>query len=470
VFSRSESARLLQALAAATKLLRVATAYLTVYGYEILARRLSSMIRLIVGSPDACNNIREVLDLFRKTIENGPPSNQKRAIVRAFHQELVRGSARVRAFDPRFIDRLHAKVYIFDNHAAYVTSVNLTHSGLWLNIEAGHVVRDPSNVAFYIRCFDEFFETADELLTELLPRIENSWAFAPAADPYLLYLRVLLELFADVPDLDASTTYRLADYQRMIVGSVLHVLREQRGALLVAPTGTGKTVMAAYIAASLFPSVVRRIFVLCPNPSLKTMWETVFLRFRVPPQVITHGILQEKGKRTRESEERLSDLLGTLDPRDLVIVDESHAFRNPDSIGFRNVAKFLSTSGAKARRLLLTATPMSTGIENLNAQLELVSDEQLQDVSDVARARSIVNVTLPFIINHFGMEGSGARRALRFGKQLRSFPKIVVKTIAYTSPMESVFESIRKMQLRFRRRLRTAGILRLRHRRPCGRR
>lgn len=171
------------------------------------------MIRLIVGSPDACNNIREVLDLFRKTIENGPPSNQKRAIVRAFHQELVRGSARVRAFDPRFIDRLHAKVYIFDNHAAYVTSVNLTHSGLWLNIEAGHVVRDPSNVAFYIRCFDEFFETADELLTELSPRIENSWAFAPAADPYLLYLRVLLELFADVPDLSPS---RLSAHDRWV--------------------------------------------------------------------------------------------------------------------------------------------------------------------------------------------------------------------------------------------------------------
>lgn len=189
------------------------------------------------------------------------------------------------------------------------------------------------------------------------------------------------------------------------------------------------------------------------------MWEAVFLRFRVPPQVITHGILQKKGKRTRESEERLSDLLGTLDPRDLVIVDESHAFRNPDSIGFQNVGKFLSTSGAKARRLLLTATPMSTGIENLNAQLELVSDERLQDVSDVAKARSIVNVTVPFIINHFGMEDSGTRRALRFGKQLRSFPKIVVKTIAYTSPMASVFESIRKMQLRFRRPKKDSGQL-----------
>ena len=140
-------------------------------------------------------------------------------------------------------------------------------------------------------------------------------------------------------------------------------------------------------------------------------------------------------------------------------MDESHVFRNPHSIGFRNVAKFLSTSGAKARRLLLTATPMSTGIENLNAQLELVSYEQLQDVGDVARARSIVNVTLPFIINHFGMEDSGARRALRFGKQLRSFPKIVVKTIAYTSPMASVFESIRKMQLRFRRPKKDSGQL-----------
>jgi hypothetical protein len=40
-----------------------------------------------------------------------------------------------------------------------------------------------------------------------------------------------------------------------------------------------------------------------------------------------------------------------------------------------------------------------------------------------------------------------------------SFPKIVVKTIAYTSPMESVFESIRKMQLRFRRPKKDSGQL-----------
>ena len=259
------------------------------------------MIRLIVGSPDACNNIREVLDLFRKTIENGPPSDQKRAIVRAFHEELVRGSARVRAFDPRFIDRLHAKVYIFDNHAVYVASANLTSSGLWLNIEAGHVVRDPIDVAFYIRCFDEFFETADELLTELLPRLENSWAFAPEADSYLLYLRVLLELFADVPDLDAEhdlSPSRLSAHDRWVcpacspraAWSASHCTHRNRQD---SNGGLHCGVAVSFGGTSDLRSM--------PNPSLKMMWESVFLRFRVPPQVITHGILQEKGKRTQRA-------------------------------------------------------------------------------------------------------------------------------------------------------------------------
>jgi len=62
---------------------------------------------------------------------------------------------------------------------------------------------------------------------------------------------------------------------------------------------------------------------------------------------------------------------------------------------------------------------MSTGIENLNAQLGLLSDEQLETVSDVARARTIVNVTLPFIINHFGEEAH-RRRTRRLSLSMAS--------------------------------------------------
>ncbi|HXI97355.1 MAG TPA: DEAD/DEAH box helicase family protein, partial [Gemmatimonadaceae bacterium] len=294
VFNSKDSGQVVQGLAPGTHFLRVATAYFSVDGYEILVKHLSeALVRLLVGSPDACETVDQILNEFQRSIETGAPTADKRTAIQAFHRELVSGTTRVRYFDPRYEPRLHAKVYIFDWDVAYVTSANFTRNGLRFNIEAGYTTSAASDVRLFIDQFDYHFARGDDLLPRLLPALEESWAFAPAVPPYLLYLRVLLDLYFGIRDLP-DAEYQLAEYQRMIVGSVLQVLRDRRGALLIAPTGTGKTVMAAYIAASLFPEEIRRVFVLCPNKSLESTWRQTFLRFGISAEVITHGILQEK--------------------------------------------------------------------------------------------------------------------------------------------------------------------------------
>lgn len=454
VFDRRESGRVLEALAPGTHVLRVATAYFTVPGYEIVARRLTgSVIDLLVGSEDAVESVTEIIRAFTESISRGSPTWQKREALRLLHTELVQGSARVRVFDPRLEPRLHGKLYIFDADIVYTTSANMTGNGLRSNIETGQVVDDPKAVAFYIQKFEEHFKNARNLLPELLPTIEESWAFSELVAPYLLYLRVLLELYFEVPDLGDRTDYQLAVFQRMIVGSVLHVLREQGGALLIAPTGTGKTVMASYVAASLFPQTVHRVYVLCPNPSLADAWRMVLRAFGVTPDVITHGILQQKGQTTPESIERLENILASTRATDLVIVDECHVFKNPDSQGYENLNRLLQgLHRGAARRLFLTATPMSTGIEDLNTLLTMLSGEELDDVSDVATASSIVNITLPFIVSNFGHpDAGGGNRSLLFGRDMRSFPRIQFQTRRYPSPMERVFAEIGDLDLQFLR-------------------
>ncbi|WP_437758477.1 helicase-related protein [Sorangium sp. So ce1389] len=455
IFETASSAKVVRALAERTEVLRAATAYLSVGGYEILTDPLrEATMRLLVGTEQAWPSVADILRRFQQSIERGPPSESKQRAIRHFHQGVVTGAVRVRHFASKYKPRLHAKVYLFDGRAAYITSANLSQSGLRSNIEGGYVARAEEVVEYYLSRFEEYFNEAEDLVPEILPVLEESWAFQPLVSPYLLYLSVLLKLFPEPPDLSGQTDYRLARYQEMMVAAVLHILRERRRALLVAPTGTGKTVVGSYIAASLFKEPIARIVVLCPNSRLSQEWTKTMDRFGIHPAVITHGIMQGKGRRTERAADDLDQRLATIRDTDLVIVDECHVFRNPSTQGYDSLARLI---GGKRTQgvpwlLLLTATPMSKGLDDLNTLLGLLDDAPLSAIPEIATARSVVNVTLPFIIEHFGEESrKHPGRGLMFGSELRFFPTVRVRTERYRSAMGEAFTHISRMRLSFRR-------------------
>lgn len=447
VFDRAGSGRLVQRLCNGTRHLRVATAYVTVQGYDAVARRLDeSVFRLLVGSEDAVRSIPDVLDYLRRHIERGPATDEKRRSIHKLREELIAGTARVRMFNAKYLERLHAKVYLFDARAAYITSANLTHSGLWSNIEGGELVDQRDKVEYHLQKFDEFFDKGVDLLPQLVETLEQTWAFQPPVAPYLLYLRVLKDIFGSVPDLP-DVEIQLADYQRMVVGSILQVLRDEHGGLLIAPTGTGKTVMAAYTAAALFFKPIMRVIVVCPNESLASRWEQDFTYFGRTCLTVTHGIVQGKGAQTGDSikAKRLESLLDKTRKTDLIIVDEAHAFRNPKTTGYQNLKRLLAGSPehGKPMSLLLTATPMSTGLTDLNALLGLIGKEQLHSVQDIARSRTTVNITRPFIEDYFGKaKTEGGPRLLRFGYEMRSFARVRFRKAVYPFTIEPLIEAI----------------------------
>lgn len=456
VLDTRESARVVQALGPGTALLRVATGFLSIGGFEILAAPLrESWLRLLVGYDAAVLSVADILKSFRRSIEDGPPSSSKQSTLRNLHHNMSTGQASVRYFDPRHKPHVHAKVYLFDEYAAFVTSANLSNSGLRTNIEGGYVVRDSSSIEYFRTRFDELFEAAQDLRKGMLDELEKSWVFHPLVEPYLLYLYVLLALYPRVDDLSHRSERQLAKFQELIVGAVLQSLREHRGALLVSPTGTGKTVMSGHIATVLQQRrEIERIFVLCPNEGLKRKWKAEADQFRVHMQVITHGIVQGKGKPSDGVEKRLQRELSRAHSSDLVIVDESHVFRNPETNGFENLDRFVGqrSNAGTPRLLLLSATPMSKGLDDLNAQLTLVGAASLDAIDGVARSPGVVNVTLPFIIKHFGTDGRGGPGiALEYPQGLLYFGRIRTATMRYPATCEAVFEHIEKLQLRFRR-------------------
>lgn len=91
--------------------------------------------------------------------------------------------------------------------------------------------------------------TPAELINQ--PLIEKLLDYVNARDPYDVYIRALVELYR-LPDAPVPTELKpLTLYQRPVVARVLQALQDYRGAMLVASTGLGKTVMAAHVVAYL---------------------------------------------------------------------------------------------------------------------------------------------------------------------------------------------------------------------------
>jgi superfamily II DNA or RNA helicase len=149
----------------------------------------------------------------------------------------------------------------------------------------------------------------------------------------------------------------LLDTQRRSFRRILAALRRHRGALLADPVGSGKTFVALAVAAALNP----RNPTACLVPAtLVAQWRSVAARVGVRASVASH---QQASR-------------GRLPPgtRGLVIIDESHHFRNPSTRRYRHVAPWLIGRPT----LLVTATPVVNRLADLAHQLLLgVRDDVL---------------------------------------------------------------------------------------------
>lgn len=138
---------------------------------------------------------------------------------------------------------------------------------------------------------------------------------------------------------------------------MLAALGRHGGGLLADPVGTGKTYVALAVAAAIAP---RETVAIVPA-ALLDQWRRTALRLGVAIQLHSH--------------ERCSRGQLPGPERTLVVVDESHRFRNAASHRYRHLAPWLV--GRKV--LLVSATPVVNRLDDLAAQLLLaVRDDVLR--------------------------------------------------------------------------------------------
>lgn len=144
--------------------------------------------------------------------------------------------------------------------------------------------------------------------------------------------------------------------QRTSFRRALGAIRRHGGALLADPVGAGKT----YVALAVAAACTRRPMACLVPAALVDQWRAVAATLHVPVVVWSHE---------RVSRGALPAQCGPL-----VLIDESHHYRNPGTRRYRTLAPWLV--GRQA--LLVTATPVVNHLDDLTHQLALtVRDDAL---------------------------------------------------------------------------------------------
>jgi len=270
-----------------SSLVRIATAYFEPSGWKCLKDVLKGKeVRLLLGRPDnAEDKIKDVVDDFFSSLNTGTFDDRVQ-VIQELRDAIAKGQFLVSVsgdknhdttLAPRYIYH-HAKLYISDNTKAVVTSANFTYHGLVSSREAGITITEPDDVNYFVERFDYYFNSGIPIAVLLLEKIDE---WLKIYRPYDIYMMSLISLYGLPGDEKPGKLPPLAGYQRPVVSRIIRNIEDYGGAMLVASTGLGKTIMAAHIVAHLrSQNKIDSAIILCPS-GLKAMWQRTMRAARV---------------------------------------------------------------------------------------------------------------------------------------------------------------------------------------------
>ncbi len=454
---------------------RIATAFFEPGGFEALLPVLKGCsVKLLLGRQEgAADRARQALEEFVSFLSNMPGENRTAAIME-LRDALKRGVFHLSVSDdfggtalsPRYLYQ-HAKLYMADRERAVVTSANCTASGLINSREAGVEITDREDVCFFVDRFEEYYAKARPVGEELLAILEEWLRIHP---PATVYLRSLLEIYAMDEDYHSGTLPALAAYQKPVVSRLVHTMEMYRGAMLVASTGLGKTIMAAHLLAWMrMQGDIDRVIVLCPA-GLKGMWRRTMRAARISSEEFSYYLLSVDDWQRFRDVSILDNELKTCDDRTLVILDESHHMRNALEKGELRVRnrKIIEAVEKGTRILLMTATPYSRDVGDINNQLRLLprhgdaghlfSDTHgefwsVETPDEMRTLEAGAVLTTPSVVRYYSeRDERGLPYVLFSGDQKRYFPvRLNLRMISCENPLDELLVDLLKSDLLYRK-------------------
>ena len=186
--------------------------------------------------------------------------------------------------------------------------------------------------------------------------------------PFEIFLRVLWELYGDEveQDLEVDKGLPLTSFQKHGVVRALRLIDETGGVIVADEVGLGKTFIAGEILAH-YQDRRQRVLLVCPAALRDTSWKNFISDFELYLEVVSFEELardKQLWDEDRRPNARSSNLKRDIDEYQLVIIDEAHNYRNPDSPSRADALRTL-LYGKRKDVLMLTATPVNNSLWDL---------------------------------------------------------------------------------------------------------
>ena len=382
------------------------SAYFTIYGYELLAEELESVgaVRFLFGDPTSIEQVdpgAQEPKSFELTEQGLTPNHtlQQRQLAQRCAAWVARDSVAIRSV--RQSNFLHGKLYLTDGPdggGGVVGSSNFTRRGLGGGGQANLEINLSTDDAITLSELREWFnrlwnneqrtEDVKGRVLDALARIGEDYA------PERVYYKTLYELFRkDIAAMQAGDDAlnaagftgsqiwnALYEFQKDGVRSVIAKLRAHNGCILADSVGLGKTYTA--LAVIKYCELRNeRALVLCP----KKLWENWSL-YQAANNHIQNPFGDDRFGYTLLAHTDLSrdsGMAGNVDLAnfnwanyDLVVIDESHNFRNDEGRRYRRLLDEVIASGARTKVLMLSATPVNTSLADLRNQIYLMTEKR----------------------------------------------------------------------------------------------
>ena len=399
--------------------LSIVSAYFTINAYYGLKEYLNGIdgLRFLLGEPDSIRKIDpdNTDEKGFKIVEEGLQLQEQlkqRPIAKACAKWIKDSKVEIRSTQQSNL--LHGKMYHIANNGvekAIMGSSNFTVRGLGLNpphdnIELNLEVDTPQNRHDLKAWFDEIWndnKRVKDVKQEVLAVLNQ---LGKDHAPEFIYYKTLYEMFRDELEARRNNDQKLEDthlydtqvwntlfnFQKEGARSVIARLLTHNGCILADSVGLGKTYTALAVI-KFFELRNDSVLVLCPK-KLSENWalysdyhyqsNNPFRDDKFGYKLMSHTDLSlYKGS---PSGIDLADF--NWSSFDLVVIDESHNFRNDtspqrDDAGniirhsrYTRLLEEVIKAGAKTKVLMLSATPVNTSLLDLRNQIYLMTEKR----------------------------------------------------------------------------------------------
>ena len=184
-------------------------------------------------------------------------------------------------------------------------------------------------------------------------------------------MKALFEYFKDDLEGEIPTGTRsaveLAEFQEDAVKKARRILSRYDGVMIADSVGLGKTWIGKKLLEDFAYHMRQKAIVVCPA-SLRDMWTHELRDASISAMVLS----QEEFGRAEFEPEPWGD-------SDVILIDESHNFRNATAQRYGNLERVLSGNGGRGRDgsrkkvILLSATPINNDLFDLHNQINLIT-------------------------------------------------------------------------------------------------